>query len=534
MNHLQNKNLNTKIPFFNKIDVFGIDYKFLINGEEKYKTNLGAWLTLLYIIINVGLFLGFGVDLYNRAKPKVSINSQIGTYEPIRLNNENFTYAYRVENRTAAIQLDTSIVYLELVYFYFTLTNGSWVTEVYEISQSNKRCHELPFYKEKELNYNISLENWYCLDFDNITTLGGGWDGNFVWGLQINTKQCVTELGAKNCSSREVISNAFQNNMTSGNFYYSDLSISVLPSMDDFETPLKTNLVNRYQILHPGITKRKIQTFKFTSINNDIGWFFEDIKTKSYIDTDTIETDLIFKDEWAQDIVFTQFLYLGRKYDTYNRSYTKIQEVFAAIGGFAKFFFIFVNIIFNFSSDTYRDLLIASNSQFKLKDEEDSQKSNLVNMKIPNEIKNDEFSTRLKVLKVKYEKSKVHLPENISYSQYLCRKCKGTKKFSDNANKIITNLEYVKNFYRNQIEIFSYHELHNQFNQLKKIFLDKYERIALSNLNPSIRIPSKNEKKILIQTSKNLSISDNENFMNLNLNASMKKLNIKSSFNVKQ
>ena len=37
---------------------------------------------------------------------------------------------------------------------------------------------------------------------------------------------------------------SFKDNVTSGNLYFSDLTIDVLPSMYNFETPLKTSLVN--------------------------------------------------------------------------------------------------------------------------------------------------------------------------------------------------------------------------------------------------------------------------------------------------
>ncbi len=32
-------------------------------------------------------------------------------------------------------------------------------------------CHDFPEYKEKENKYNVSLQSWFCFDFEN-----------FMWG----------------------------------------------------------------------------------------------------------------------------------------------------------------------------------------------------------------------------------------------------------------------------------------------------------------------------------------------------------------
>ena len=56
---------------FTKIDIFGLGYNFLIDGKNNYNTLAGAFCTLFYGIILVALFFGFGVDLYQRKRPKV-------------------------------------------------------------------------------------------------------------------------------------------------------------------------------------------------------------------------------------------------------------------------------------------------------------------------------------------------------------------------------------------------------------------------------------------------------------------------------
>jgi hypothetical protein len=354
---MTSKYLFHKQPLLSKIDVFGVGFNFTINGRERYQTVIGAFLTIVYIVIFIALFFGFGVDLYQRKKPKVSFNQETGAYKPIGLSNRNFTYAYRIEDTNAIQVIDESLIYQELILFQYEMKRGTWGLKDYKFLP-NKKCQDFPNFKERESYFNISLANWYCLDADDVT-LGGNWDGNFVYGLLINTKQC-TQGPSRNCSSQDTMKTAFINNITSSNFFYSDLSMKVNPSMDDFEQPLKTRLENHYDMLHLGLTKRKVTTFKTTSIVNDFGWFFSDIQESSVFTVDSILPDFSLKDFWTQDILFSQYLYFGKNYEVYNRSYTKLQEVFATIGGFSKSFYFLMFLIYKFTYGTYKNLLMIS------------------------------------------------------------------------------------------------------------------------------------------------------------------------------
>jgi hypothetical protein len=359
---------------FKELDIFGVGYNFLVDGKNKKKTVGGALLSILYGFIFIALFFGFGMDLYQRKRPKVSFSTVIGEYHEIPLSNKNFTYAYRVEDSVGKLVTDESIIYHNVHYFKFTLVDGEWVND-FENILPNKRCREVAYTEEKEKYYNISLNDWYCIDFDNVT-LGGNWDGNFLHGFQINTNQCSNSTDRTNCSSQDVIKHSFQSDLTSSNYFYSDMSLEVLASMDDFESPLKTNLVNRYDILSLALTKRKVQTFKATKMINDVGWFFSEVNEFFMASSDTLTTDFSFKDIWSQDIVYSQFLYFGKKTETFNRSYTKIQEIFAAIGGFSKFFYYAISLFYYATMKVYRNLFLMNNIFFDNNEEENFVQQN--------------------------------------------------------------------------------------------------------------------------------------------------------------
>ena len=230
--------------FVKKLDLFGLNYEFLIDGETNYKTNTGGYITISYFIICVGLFFGFGIDFYQRNNPKVVFDTKIADYTKVYLSNKNYTLAYRVEDNNGIIVLNTSVVEPILNYFYSYIDNttGVWIS-VFDYRVNKTRCKELPNIKEKELYYNISLTDWYCVYFDNLNVLGGNWDGNFVYGIYIDTHQCTNSTGNNNsCLPYQNISDKYQNNVTGNNLFFSFLYLEGLPMMSDYNNPLKTHL----------------------------------------------------------------------------------------------------------------------------------------------------------------------------------------------------------------------------------------------------------------------------------------------------
>lgn len=356
------KNKNCFADALTSIDTFGINFNFHVNGSDKLKTGSGATITIIYVIILVGLFMGFGIDLYERKKPKVSLNTDAKEHSVIKLSNKNFTYAFRLENIYGQKMDDKSKVYQEVGYLHYISDNGTWKLMFLE-SLPVTNCSDLSYTTEKEKYYNISLRDWNCINFDNLT-FGGNWDGNFVYGLIIYTKQCTNNTDTI-CSSKEEIKKYISLEDEPSALFYSDLSLEVYPRMQEIDSPLISKFVNRYEMLNLGLYKRKVQTYKITNMINDVGWFLPEIKNEDpIVSSDFVQSDFSFKSLWTNDILYTQFIYLGRKVDTYNRSYVKIQEVFASIGGFSKICFFLINCLYRYLANTYRSLYLLSNISF--------------------------------------------------------------------------------------------------------------------------------------------------------------------------
>jgi hypothetical protein len=59
---------------FKVIDLLGPEPKLTIESKSNYKSNFGGLMTLLIIFIFIAAFVGFGIDIIQKRKPRVTFN----------------------------------------------------------------------------------------------------------------------------------------------------------------------------------------------------------------------------------------------------------------------------------------------------------------------------------------------------------------------------------------------------------------------------------------------------------------------------
>lgn len=179
----------------------------------------------------------------------MTTNTKISNYQLSNVKNENFTFAFRIQEQSGKLFVNNTIQYLEPVHFYYVL-DDSWIWQEKEIKIiPYKRCPVLgKDYLEYVFDrYNVSLTEWFCIDLNNIP-LGGFFDGSFVSGIQVNAKQCRLDKKTS-CVEEKTLANTFQNTFAGTNYFYSYLYMEALPEMDEYESPINQHLINRYEML---------------------------------------------------------------------------------------------------------------------------------------------------------------------------------------------------------------------------------------------------------------------------------------------
>jgi len=150
-------------------------------------------------------------------------------------------------------------------------------------------------------------------------------------------------------------------------------------SADDLKNPLKLFYKNYYYYFN--INSQKIDRLFFNkiSIKDDQGWIFEEIKESSLLSLSRIQSDLNFAEIKNGSISrFYEFnIYMEKKSLIIKRSFMKIQDVSAKVGGLIKLvmmLFTVFNSAFNFHSfklKVFKELFL-----FPLKDLEDADLKN--------------------------------------------------------------------------------------------------------------------------------------------------------------
>ena len=154
-------------------------------------------------------------------------------------------------------------------------------------------------------------------------------------------------------------------------------------SADDIKNPLKLFYKNYYYYF--GINSQKIDRLFFNkiSIKDDQGWIFEDIKESSLLSLSRIQSDLNFAEIKDGSISrFYEFnLYMEKKSMIIKRSFMKIQDVSAKVGGLIKLvmsLFAIFNSAFNFHSfklEVFKELFMFPKKDLENPDFEDKNQS---------------------------------------------------------------------------------------------------------------------------------------------------------------
>jgi hypothetical protein len=150
-------------------------------------------------------------------------------------------------------------------------------------------------------------------------------------------------------------------------------------SADDIKNPLKLFYKNYYYYFNINTQKIDRLFFNKISVKDDQGWIFEEIKESSLISVNRIQSDINFAE--IKDGTISRFyefnLYMEKKSMIIKRSFIKIQDVSAKVGGLIKLvmtLFAVFNSVFNFHSfklEVFKELFL-----FPQKDLEDAELEN--------------------------------------------------------------------------------------------------------------------------------------------------------------
>jgi hypothetical protein len=343
--------MNRLQTYFINLDIYGSKPSFRIGESSSLKTKLGSMLTVLSMMVMLATLGFFSVRLFDTKHPLIihSVYNYINS-PFIQLTNKNFGFAFGLQDPNTYDQfIDEGIYQVKVSQRRGKRIeiNGKsifdWTITPLEI----ERCTFNKFPEAyKETLTKQPLNDMYCLK-DSSFFLNGTFVNEEYSLVFFEFFQCRNTTEKQNCKPQEVIDKTLQ-----GSFYqfaYTDISID--PS--DYLNPNKQYLASSYGTLTNKAYKEIHHYFKQIKISTDRGWLITDIIDENYIQNDYVKEMNDFR---TFDSFFSYQFTLSTVNESYGRSYTKIQNIMAEVGGVIKVITMFcIILLYSYNKISYYD-----------------------------------------------------------------------------------------------------------------------------------------------------------------------------------
>ena len=214
--------------------------------------------------------------------------------------------------------------------------------------------------------------------------------------------------------------------------------------------------------------------------------------------------------------------YFGRKNDIYFRSYTKIQEVLANIGGFSQIIYLSINIFYKYLIEHYRNYHLISNIplDFEYSNSESKKMErpkmdfNYNNYRLQSRV-NPVIIQNLDIRKSSNDKLNEVIKINKSWSVLDYLKFKLGYKIKNNQNsKGLILLSLNHEYFAKNLNILTYFKLLKNFKFLTKTCLEASDWNEIKIEKPKLRIEPinrHNDLPFLVNRSSNVLIKKRSN-----------------------
>ena len=215
---------------YSNLDIYAKRASFFYNNQERIGSYFGLFLTSLYIIASIVLFIYYLILTIERKEIRVYDSSLYAQEMPyININKNSFYFAFGLEDPVTLNRFVNETIYkAEVVFIDRVKKNGEFETIVKDELPLEK-CNVENFGKNyQHLFLEGELKNSYCLkDFDYNLTFAGGFKYERMSYLRIKIYPCKNSSENNNhCQPQEIIDHF----LTSGYFSILLKDIGLNPS----------------------------------------------------------------------------------------------------------------------------------------------------------------------------------------------------------------------------------------------------------------------------------------------------------------
>jgi hypothetical protein len=337
----QFKEYSKESSFLLDFDMFGEDIIFTFKGLSRVKTVTGLIMTILYITTAAVMFYFLGQGFLIRINPNTTYSSKnfdtIGFYNTT-LDKQLFL-AFRVRQQGRSYNLDGRLYEIRA---NFIRPNK----KTQEETVTPLLVRECRFIPSLDINYlqktGLSEPNFFCLPL-NFPMLGADITHNDYSYVNFVINFCLPGGNTKCVEALSRILNEGYNEIIVDTYYP-----ELFYDPNNYEDPFKINHVRvSDSYLNRNAINREI-FLKQSTLFDDKGFLLEDTNenilksvyyTSGYKESKQDEDDLK---------LYSAKIYVTSFFEEYYRSYQKIQDVIAVVGGFLQICQLFLTFAISF------------------------------------------------------------------------------------------------------------------------------------------------------------------------------------------
>ena len=346
------------VKFFD-FDIYSKRIGLFYQNKEKMGTPLGMLLTIIYLIISLGLFTIYTIDIIKHETLNVHDSLVYPREAPnIKLDRSFFYFAFGVETPTERERfIDNTIYYPRVQYFYKVKEGGSLKIQNREELKVEK-CDETKFGKDyQSLLVSGELNNSYCVEDINMN-LTGGLKYDKLSYILIGIYPCVNTTENKNhCKPQNIIDQHLSG------AYFSFLAKDVGLNPSNYSNPVVPTFQDFFTTIDKSFFRDYVLYFGITEIQTDKGIFYEKISSQKVLQIRKEAKAFYFRDEsyyYKGDTMCDIVFKLGDDIRIQKRSYNKITRVFSVTGGYMQLISAVFTIITFFSNKLEYEIKLAN------------------------------------------------------------------------------------------------------------------------------------------------------------------------------
>lgn len=353
------------------LDFLGVQPSILFLGKKQHSTNLSLTLSILSFVVILGFAVFFLISLFGR---EVSIISK--TQSKIRNPIMNFTglpmILKVVDGGNLEVVDDPRFFQMQVV--FSKNHDGFWENQYPDLERCDMNTHfndHIDYFKQ--IN---NITSYYCIkNLKNFNVALYGTNGDLSNGFGTidiilnfcNNDTLLMQGMQGTCAPQYEIDKKLQSIFVSFGF------LDYLVDNNNIERPVQLTLKTEFLPFSSTTFTRYFFEKRTLSYSTDMGYAFPDIKQIKAFQQDAkqvyvdLSVKLIKGDERTKEMKFGQIsLFMNCNLDSYMRSFSKIQDTLANIGGIMNLMILIAYLVVNFVNKRMYFLKLA-NTFFKLR-----------------------------------------------------------------------------------------------------------------------------------------------------------------------